>query len=350
MLLGCDVRRALYPVVFRARSRGGIELPVLDLQHAAFPDEPTNGQQALCTFSQGASTRINSAGLIESRTSGQPPYEYNPSTLASLGWRGHEARTNLLLNSTIDGANLATQSVTVTAAAHTLSFYGTGTVTLSGASTAGPAVGVGAYPNQRVLTFTPSAGSLTLTVTGTVQFANLTLGSTACPHIPTAGSSVLMLASTLQITGSNFTTAFGAAATGTVIVECILSRIGTIFTLRDSDGSDLIGAYLSSPEQLLAFAFSGFSTQANVATWPANVADLRGTPLKIVVAWGPGFIRAAVNGQPPVSATVATNPAGLISYRNAFNDFSGNIPNATYSRQRAFARAFSLAECQAASE
>lgn len=44
------------------------------------------------------------------------------------------ARRNKLLATT----TLATQSVTLTASAHTLSFKGTGTVTLSGASTAGP--------------------------------------------------------------------------------------------------------------------------------------------------------------------------------------------------------------------
>jgi hypothetical protein len=71
---------------------------------------------------------------------------------------------------------LATQTRTVTNAQHTLSFRGTGTVTLSGASTAGPLVGTGAGDIVS-LTFTPSAGSLTLTVTGTVEIAQLELGA-----------------------------------------------------------------------------------------------------------------------------------------------------------------------------
>jgi len=62
-----------------------------------------------------------------------------------------EARTNLLLNS----ATLATQDVTVTAVPHTVHFTGTG-------------------ENNRVsLTFTPTAGTLTLTVSGTVTNAQL---------------------------------------------------------------------------------------------------------------------------------------------------------------------------------
>lgn len=74
-------------------------------------------------------------------------------------------------------ATMPTQSKTVTAAQHTLSFQGTGTVTLTGASTAGPLVGTG--PTDIVsLTFTPTAGSLTLTVSGTVELAQLELGAT----------------------------------------------------------------------------------------------------------------------------------------------------------------------------
>ena len=77
-------------------------------------------------------------------------------------------RRNLLLNTD----TLATQSVTVTAVEHVLSFTGTGTITLSGVSTAGPLVGTGA-DNRVSLTFTPTAGSLTLTVSGSVTFAQL---------------------------------------------------------------------------------------------------------------------------------------------------------------------------------
>lgn len=76
---------------------------------------------------------------------------------------------------------MATQSRTVTAVPHTLSFTGTGTITLTGASTAGPLVGTGAG-NRVSLTFTPIAGSLTLTVVGSVTFAQLELGSAATAY------------------------------------------------------------------------------------------------------------------------------------------------------------------------
>jgi hypothetical protein len=78
------------------------------------------------------------------------------------------ARVNLLEAT----ETLSTQNVTVVPALYTLSFTNTGTVTLSGASTDGPLVGTGA--TDRVsLAFTPTAGSLTLTVSGTVTDADL---------------------------------------------------------------------------------------------------------------------------------------------------------------------------------
>jgi hypothetical protein len=76
---------------------------------------------------------------------------------------------------------MATQTRAVTAAAHTLAFTGTGTVTLTGVSTAGPLVGTG-VSNRVSLTFTPTAGNLTLTVSGSVTLAQLELGSTATAY------------------------------------------------------------------------------------------------------------------------------------------------------------------------
>ena len=79
------------------------------------------------------------------------------------------AKVNLLTGS----AALATQSVTTAAIPYTLKHTGTGTITLSGTSTAGPLVGPG------TLTFTPTAGTLTLTVTGSVTEAQLETGAVA---------------------------------------------------------------------------------------------------------------------------------------------------------------------------
>ena len=91
------------------------------------------------------------------------------------------ARYNWLLNSD----TLSTQPVTTVAAQYTLSFTGTGSVTLSGTAT-GTLVGTGV--NNRVsLSFTPTAETLTLTVTGSVTLAMLSFGTlTTYQEITTA--------------------------------------------------------------------------------------------------------------------------------------------------------------------
>ncbi|ANM10395.1 MULTISPECIES: hypothetical protein [unclassified Rhizobium] len=86
--------------------------------------------------------------------------------------------TNNLLVGT---ATLATQNVAVKNVPYTLSFFGTGSVTLSGAF-AGVLNGTG-VGNRVTLTFTPAAGTLTLTVAGSVTNAQLETGSVATPYV-----------------------------------------------------------------------------------------------------------------------------------------------------------------------
>lgn len=108
-----------------------------------------------------------------------------------------EARTNLFLNSMTP----ATQSITVTAVEHSLQFRGFGTITLSGASTEGPLEGTG--EGVVSLTFTPTAGSLTLTLTGDVREPQLEIGSLPSSYIPTFSAPVTRPAETLTVPAAN---------------------------------------------------------------------------------------------------------------------------------------------------
>jgi hypothetical protein len=111
-----------------------------------------------------------------------------PGIVPNVGYWARSATTNLLLGAG-SATVLATQGVAVTAQDYTLSFIGTGTITLSGVSTAGPLVGTGAA-NRVSLTFTPTAGTLTVTVSGSVTYAGLVAGTLAGPIITTTGSAV----------------------------------------------------------------------------------------------------------------------------------------------------------------
>jgi len=162
-----------------------------------------------------------------------PRFDHDPVTLACKGLLIEESRTNLVFPSD----TLTTQTRTVTAVAHTLSFYGTGTVVLSGVAIA-TVVGSGVYPARTTLTFTPTAGSLILTVTGTVKFAQLETGSFPTSYIPTTTSSVIRSADVCSITGSDFS-GFYNQSEGTLFVasERISTGVSYGTILRSSDGT-----------------------------------------------------------------------------------------------------------------
>jgi hypothetical protein len=164
-----------------------------------------------------------------------------------LGLLVEEQRSNLLLNS----GTLSTQDVTVTAEAHTLSFTGTGTITLSGASTAGPLVGTGTGEANRVsLTFTPTAGTLTLTVSGTVSNAQLEIGSFRSSYIPTEGSAVTRAADVASISGTNFSSWYrqdeGTVFYDTTIFSAPDGLKAEIVSVSDGTEDNYLGVFIPS--------------------------------------------------------------------------------------------------------
>lgn len=164
------------------------------------------------TFSRASTaTYTDASGVIQTAATNAPRWDYAGGVLRGL--LIEEARTNLLLNS----ATLGTQGVAVTAQAYTLSFYGTGTVTKSGAAT-GALVGTGAA--QRVSqTFTPTAGTVTCTVTGSVTNAQLEAGSFATSYIPTTGAAATRAQDQCGILAANMTPWF--TTTGSWMAEWV---------------------------------------------------------------------------------------------------------------------------------
>jgi hypothetical protein len=175
------------------------------------------------TDTNGTATALDLAGNVIQFATGVP-------RITNRGILVEEARTNVLLNS----ATLSTQSVTTTAVAHTLSFYGTGTVTLTGTSTAGPLVGTGAS-NRVTLTFTPTAGTLTLTVTGSVTTAQLEAGAFATSPIITTGAAGTRGADTSTM--GSFV--FPAAHTFVVETQAPVLQTGLFPTSFSSTGTNV---------------------------------------------------------------------------------------------------------------
>jgi len=127
---------------------------------------PSDGSGDLAYTRTSVSTRVNSSGVVQDITNQVPPLDYSGGATSPC-LLFEPSRTNFLLNS----VSLSTQSVTTTATTYSLSFYGTGTITLSG-TYSGSLVGTGAS-NRVSLTFTATAGTLTLTVSGTCANAQL---------------------------------------------------------------------------------------------------------------------------------------------------------------------------------
>jgi hypothetical protein len=251
------------------------------------------------TFTRASTaTFVGSDGLIQSAAINEPRFDH--STTAPNACRGlliEESRTNLLFPS----ATLTTQTRTVTAVSHTLSFYGTGTVVLSGAHVA-TVIGTGAYPTRTTLTFTPSAGSLILTVTGSVTYAQLEAGSFPTSYIPTTTASVVRSADVCSITGAAFTGMYNALA-GTTVAGHLFSSNSLVrpFYIGDGTVSTNTAEVFSGSLAVSSNVFSGGAQQ-----YAQNVAAVNNTMIKTALAITASSAMIASNG------TLGTAGGGLM--------------------------------------
>ena len=184
--------------------------------------KPNDGSGDLGITRNTTATRINQYGVIETVPANIVRIDYSNGKPCFLI---EPQRTNLVYPS----ATATTQVRAVTAVIHTLSFYGTGTVTLSGAFS-GSLVGTGAN-NRVTLSFTPTAGNLTLTVSGTVTDWQLEVGSSATSLIKTVSGSVTRNADV--ISKFNIDTLIGQTE-GTILVKGAQFDRGIVFRIRNN--------------------------------------------------------------------------------------------------------------------
>ena len=153
------------------------------------------------------------------------------------------ARKNLLLATD----TLSTQNVATVAAQQTLSFTGTGSVTLSGTAT-GTLTGTGA--NNRVsLTFTPTAGTLTLTVSGDVRLAQLEYGpttttyqrvNTATDYDASVASKYLKFDGVDDYLNLPYMGLYANGSASAVMAESVLPKAGSNELLTESSGGQAV--------------------------------------------------------------------------------------------------------------
>jgi hypothetical protein len=262
-------------------------------------------------------TRVNSSGVIEVVAANLPRFDYDPTTLTTKGLLSELTKTNLFLNSLVDGTNLSTQSVTLAASAYTLSFYGSGSITISGGHSA-TVNGIGDYPNRKTYAFTPTAGSSTFTVSGDVKFAQIELGSVSS-FIPTASSSSTRNTDRISMTSSNFSSWYNQSE-GAFAAEYIPPTIATtlgVLSVNDGTTNNRIDARSNG----ISFVTSGGATQAGMVATGAVANAIN----RCVVGYKLNSFAFAINGNAPATDTSGSIPTVSRLVIGAVDNFSPSL-------------------------
>ena len=358
---------------YYAASASGRVLPLLSFDFtSAILDSRISVIRALNT-----ATAINSSGYIASINANLPRFDFDPVSLICNGLLIEESRTNLFLQSqdftnspwsnvgvgtVIDGAAigpdntasacaltptsgggvLLNQSVTVTAAPHTITLYAkqNGITSIGFASRDNPNLGIanfnlltGVATTQSgatsasmsiarngfwrcVATFTPTLGASNRYRISTpigdgiksvlIYGAGLELGSFPTSYIPTTTAAVTRNADVATITGTNFSD-WWQAGKGSALA---LARPSTVSGTRpliqfDDTTTDNIIALRGNTTNPELYVRTGGSDQAQIdaGTIAANVR------YRLAGAWATNSCSASVNSGTPVLDGVATIPA-----------------------------------------
>jgi hypothetical protein len=295
------------------------------------------------TFSRASSGWVvGAAGIVKSYAANLPRFDYDANG-ALLGLRIEGAATRL---NTIAAAPTAPENITVTAQVYTISFSGTGSVVLSGAHAA-TVGGAGALPARAAYTFTPTAGTLTVTPSGTVQNLQLETGPLATSPILGEGGAVTRAADmvTVNLSGIDFNPSEGALFLDAYTAPGIGTGIYQSPAALDNGGSSSIQIIRGPSRYVSASVAVGGATQAALAS---SAAILDNTRFRLAFSWAANAFRLSFNGGAVTEDTTGTVPTGLSTLRIGMSTgvypWNGHIRHLAY-----FPRALTASQLQAMS-
>jgi hypothetical protein len=271
------------------------------------------------TFTRaGEKTRINKIQEIEVLATGVPSIDYTGGGCPSLLL---EPQQTQLYGET---ATMATQTKTVTAVEHTVGFYGTGTITFTGVYS-GSLVGTG-VKDRVELTFTPTAGSLISTVSGSVTSSQLVIGGYLGSYIPnTTTGTITRIADTASGAGDSSTFNDSEGVLYAEISALSNDSTSRAITIGDGTASNRVFIkYDSTINVIQGVVVSSGSAVAIINFTSSNVLNFS----KIALKWSLNDVSLWVDGVEVGTDTSASSPVGL---NNLFFD-SGVGSNLFYGK------------------
>ena len=263
--------------------------PALDLNFLT----PADVLDSRITFTRSsAATRVNKSGLIESITTNNPRFDYDPVTLAARGLLIEEQRTNLSLRSdditsptnySIIGGGALTRNQTAPDGTTNASLFAEGTTAASGHylyHNSGIAVTSGTSYTQSVYIKPGTATRLQLTfgsaIFGTSQYANFGLTG--------SGSILASTGGTASISGPDSNGFYRCVFTATATVTTTATPFAWGFINSDTatrlpayTGTDLTLTVWGVQFESGAFATSYIPTTSASVTRSADDAILEGS-------------------------------------------------------------------------
>jgi hypothetical protein len=286
-----------------------------------------------------SASRITAAGGLAAVAAATPAFDCDPATGHVRGLRLEGAATRL---NTVAAAPTAAENVAVAAQAYTLSFFGPGSVTLSGAHAA-TVNGAGPFPARTAYTFTPSAGTLALTPSGPVQHLQLEAGSFPTSAILGEGAATVRAVDmlTAPLSGMDFNPAEGTlyVAGRTAAGAPTGASTQAVAQIDDGANANRILVDRNSARQMRCICMAaGVATAAIVLPVVENDTDFR-----LTFSWKANAFAAALDAGAEITDASGPIPSGLTAMRLGAS-LNGNLPwHGTLKHLALFPRALSAA-------